>query len=202
MLVTICIPSIIERIEKFSILIKKIQKQLDENKLNNKVQIISHVDNRSIPLTYKRNLMQKAVKGKYFIHLDDDDDIADDYCLTVCNTIEYLDKEVDVITYDQKALVGIDIFYVKCDLNQDMNLKYIGIHPGDCKRVYLRYPWQWCLWNSKKFKHIYRTDADTNAREDQNWLKRIKLEYPKTQYNIPKVLHTYNFQDASMSTCQ
>ena len=107
-----------------------------------------------------------------------------------------------MITYDQRAFVGTDIFYVKCDLNQDLNLKYIGIKPSDSKRIYLRYPWQYCLWSSKRFKHIYRTDADTNAREDHNWLKRIKLEYPKTQYNIPKVLHINNFLDASLSTCK
>jgi hypothetical protein len=202
MLLTICIPSIIERIDKFSLLIKKLQKQMNEHKLNNKIQIISHVDNRSVPLTYKRNLMQKGVKGKYFIHLDDDDDISDDYCLTVCNTIEYLKKDVDVITYDQICYVNDDIFYIKCDLNQDMNSKYIGVHPVDAKRIFIRYPWQWCLWNTKRFRHVYRTDADTNAREDVNWLKRIQLEYPKTQYNIAKVLHQYNFQDPSLSACQ
>ena len=134
------------------------------------------------------------------MHLDDDDDIADDYCSSVCEAIENLVEDVDVITYDQIAYVNTDVFLVKCDLNQTLDLRYIGSQ--DSKKVFIRYPWQWCLWNSKRFRHVYRTDSDTNAREDQNFLKRIQLEYPKSQINISKVLHQYNFQDASMSTCQ
>ncbi len=202
MLVSILIPTLIERIDTFTILIKKIQKQIDDHNLNNKVQIISHCDNRTVSLSHKRNSMQKNVKSKYFVHIDDDDDISDDYCVTVCNAIENLTSDVDVITYDQIAYVNTDVFYVKCDLNQSFNLKYIGVHPDNGRKIYIRYPWQWCLWCSKRFKHVYRTDSDTNAREDQNWLKRVQLDYPKTQYNIPKVLHQYNFQNPSMSTCQ
>ena len=200
MLVSILIPTLIERLDKFTYLIKKIQKQIDDNNLNNKVQIISHMDNRTIPLSYKRNLMQKNTKGKYFMHLDDDDDVSDDYCVSVCEAIENLQTDVDVITYDQISYVNTDVFYVKCDLHQDFNLRYIGYE--NSRKVHLRYPWQWCLWNSKRFRHVYRTDSDTNAREDQNWLKRIQLEYPKSQFNIPKILHQYNYQDAAMSTCQ
>jgi len=54
----------------------------------------------------------------------------------------------------------------------------------------------------EKYKTIYRTDVDTNAREDQNWLKKLKLEYPKHMSYIDRVLHVYNFDDPSNTTCQ
>ena len=201
MLLTICIPSLVERLTKVAYLIKKIEKQIDVYGYKDEVQILCHIDNRSVPLSYKRNSMQKNSKGKYFMHLDDDDDIADDFIKEVCDRIKNLKMEVDVITYDQKCLVGKDVFYMKCDLNHDFRQRYIGINPNDNNKIFVRFPWQWCCWN-KKFKYVYRSDVDTNAREDQNWLKRVILEYPKTQHNIPKVLHQYNFQDPSNSTCQ
>lgn len=198
-LVSICIPSIIERIDKFSKLIKGLYKQIETNNLNDYIEIVSMIDNRTQPLSYKRNMLQNKSKGKYFIHLDDDDDLADDYVITVYNHIKGIKNDVDVITYYQLALVNDKKFKVMSDLNSSMELTYVGNDREGS--VFKRYAWQWCLWH-KRFKTVYRSDIDTNAREDQNWLKRVKLEYPKTQSNIPKVLHTYNFQDPTESSCQ
>lgn len=197
---SICIPTLVERLDKVSKLITKIQKQIDDNGLKEYIQIISHLDNRSVPLFEKRNNLQKSCIGKYFIHMDDDDDLSDDYVITMYNTIKNLENDVDVITYNQISYVENDIFYVFNDLNCNFNLKYIG--NKDNKKVFVRFPWQWCAWNTKRFAHIYRSNIDTIVGEDTNWLKRIMLEYPKTQLNIPKVLHQYNFQDPSLSTCQ
>jgi hypothetical protein len=196
---SICIPTLVERLDKVSMLINKIQKQIDQYNLKKYIQIISHLDNRSVPLYKKRNNLQKCCSGKYFIHMDDDDDLSEDYIITMYNTIKNLDNEVDIITYNQIAHVENDTFYVVNDLNCDFNLKYIG--NKDNKKVFVRFPWQWCAWNTKRFAHIYRSDIDTITGEDTNWLRRIMLEYPTTQFNIPKVLHQYNFQDPSLSAC-
>ncbi len=68
---------------------------------------------------------------------------------------------------------------------------------------FTRVPWQYHLWHREKYANIWRTDSDTNAREDQNWLKKIYLEYPKSQHHIKKILHTYNFgSDGVETTCQ
>ena len=80
---------------------------------------------------------------------------------------------------------------VKTDPKSDMKLNYVGME-GDIP-VYERIPWQYHLWNKARFSHIYRTDVDTNAREDQNWLKKIYLEYPNSFYNIDKILHYYYY---------
>ena len=66
-LISICIPSITERITTTAILINKIQKQIDDNNLNKEIQLVCHMDNRSVPLIYKRNILQSKSKGKYFI---------------------------------------------------------------------------------------------------------------------------------------
>jgi len=200
-LLSICIPSITERIHTTAILIGKIQKQIDDNKLNKYIQLVCHMDNRSVPLIYKRNTLQSKSRGKYFVHLDDDDDVSDDYVKDIYNTIMDLKTDVDVITYNQLALVENDKFYVMCDIKSSMNLDYLGVNPNDSLRVFKRFPWQWCAWH-QRFNSVYRSDIDTNAKEDVNWLNRVKLEYPKTQKNIPKTLHIYNFQDPTKSSCQ
>ena len=200
-LISICIPSITERITTTAILINKIQKQIDDNNLNKEIQLVCHMDNRSVPLIYKRNILQSKSKGKYFMHLDDDDDVSDDYIIKTYNTIKNLETDVDVVTYDQLALVSKNKFKVICDLNSSMDLEYVGIDSKNKLPVYKRYPWQWCCWHNR-FKNVYRSDIDTLGCEDPNFLRRIKLEYPKTQKNIPHILHIYNFQDPTKSSTQ
>ena len=80
---SICIPTLVERLNKVTKLIEKIQKQMDDNNLKEYIQIISHLDNRSVPLYKKRNDLQNSCTGKYFIHMDDDDDISGDYIITM-----------------------------------------------------------------------------------------------------------------------
>ena len=193
-LLSILIPSLTERIDNFSVLIKKINKQIEDNNLKNKVQIISHIDNRSVPLMHKRNKMMKRALGKYLVHLDDDDDISPDYIKEVCNCILKMKDSVDVITYNQKAIVGKDkIIYVKSNLNYGLKLK--PVHDN----WYIRYPWQWCAWRTSLVRNIFRNDSDQGPKfEDINWLKRVMLSYPKKQQNIDKILHIFNgYRDSS-----
>ena len=112
-------------------------------------------------------------------------------------------NEPDVIGFNQLAKVRGGRFIVKPNINCNFNLSPIpkskSNHTG--YQEFERYPWQYNLWH-EKYKTIYRTDVDTNAREDQNWLKKIKLEYPKHMSYIDRVLHVYNFDDPSNTTCQ
>lgn len=213
-LVSFLIPTLRERSTKFKSLTDKIFLQIEEHNLQDEVEVLSIYDNRSINLSTKRNMMQKMARGMYFIHLDDDDRVADDYCITVVNVIRKLvkysyagtgDQPVpDVITYNQFCEVNGKFMIVKTNPKTDMKLNYVGME-GDIP-VYERIPWQFHLWLRARFQHIYRTDVDTNAREDQNWLKKIYLEYPNSFVNIDKILHYYYFdangtgEDAS--TCQ
>jgi hypothetical protein len=196
-LVSILIPTLFERQDKCGRLLMDLYTQIKDNNLEDLVEVISMNDNRSVKLYEKRNTMQKLARGKYFLHHDDDDILVSDFCKTVVDFIQKMDEEVDVINIEQKAFVGTDSFVVKSDLDQGLNLR--PVEP----KIYKRYPWQWSLWNRKRFQHVMRSDIDTNAREDQNWLKRVSLEYPKTQAFIEgKILHEYHFEDPSQSTCQ
>lgn len=199
MLISILIPTISERGEQFQKLQDGLYTQIKANKLEKKVEIISISDNRTIPLSQKRNMLQKLARGKYFTHLDDDDNLADDYCSVIINHIESLKELPDIISYNQLAKVNGQRFIVNSDIEAPLYLIPIGGTTNYAE--FKRYPWQWCLW-SEKFKKVYRSDSDTNAREDQNWLKKIQLEYPKTISNLDFMGHVYNFDDPSLSSCQ
>jgi len=201
-LVSILIPTLLERKETFAELLNKIEKQIKENQLEDLVEVLSICDNRNIKLSEKRNRMQQMAQGQYFFHLDDDDTISEDYLKTVIDEIKKLDEEQDVITYDQFCKVNGDEFIVSASFQAGAGLKPVGINDDGIK-CFTRVPWQYHLWNTKKYSKIWRTDADTNAREDQNWLQRVYLEYPKKQHHIDKILHTYLFgTDGVASTCQ
>jgi len=207
MLVSILIPTLVERKGKFLELLHGLERQINKDNLKEKVEIISICDNRTIKLSDKRNMLQKLSNGKYFTHLDDDDELTHNYCKTVVDFIEKMNEEVDVITYDQKALVGDTEFIVKSSLDYPMNLIPCGNQLDPDGKInkqieaYIRYPWQWELGN-KKFKKVYRSDSNGNAQEDLNWSKKIQLEYPKTSANINFIGHVYHFEDPSLSTCQ
>ena len=210
MLVSILIPTLHERRETYSKLVTGLQKQIDDNNLGEKVEILSICDGRNIPLTMKRNMLQKMSNGKYFTHLDDDDELAEDYCRIIVDHIEALDKSrhYDVIGYNQLAKVQGGRFIVKPHMEADLSLHPVGNQYNADMTVkkgvlpeFFRYPWQYCLWH-QCYKTVHRTDSDTNAREDRNWIKKLLLEYPKTMSYCDFIGHTYNFDDPSLSTCQ
>ena len=203
-LVSILIPTLIERREIFNIMIDKLYRQIDAGNYQKKIEILSICDDRSVKLCDKRNTLQKLSRGKYFLHLDDDDELDDMFCQSVVEHIEkdlsvLYEEEPDCIGFNQLARVSGNRFIVIPHIKSDFNL-----NPAPKKNgypAYYRFPWQYCLWH-EKYKKIYRTDVDTNAREDQNWLKKVLLEYPRHMSYIDRVLHYYNFDDPSKTTCQ
>jgi len=210
MLISILIPTLLERQDIFNKMVSGLYEQIKKNKLEDKVEIISICDNRTVKLSDKRNTLQKLANGKYFTHLDDDDELSDDYCKVMVEYIEndvkeQNDVEPDIIGYDQICYVGEDIFIVKPSLNYDFRLQEApyGMPSRKKYKEYMRYPWQFLLWRTDRFGKVYRTDSDTNAREDQNWLKKVTLEYPLSMsYKRDYIGHKYNFQDPNNTTCQ
>ena len=209
MLVSILIPTLLERSSIFQPKLESLYKQIKDNNLEKKVEIIVMCDNRTMKLSEKRNTMQKLARGLYFTHLDDDDNFTDDYCKKVVEHIEdmktFRNDYPDIIGYDQKCFVEDKVFVLKPSLNHGFRMEEApsGVkNPYDCP-VYFRTPWQWMLWNRERFQHVWRTDSDTNAREDQNWLKRVHLDYPMSMSVIENWIgHEYHFEDPSKSTTQ
>lgn len=206
-LLSILIPTLIERREVFNQLIDNIHKQIEENNYKEKVEVLSICDDRNLKLSVKRNMLQKMSSGRYFMHLDDDDSLESDFCKSVITHIEDLPifqkSQPDIIGFNQLAKVNGNRFIVKPNIRNGLFLSPVPQSKTNNTgyQEFERFPWQYNLWH-EKYKKIYRTESDTNAREDQNWLKKIMLEYPKQMSYINKILHIYNFDNPELSTCQ
>jgi len=196
---SILIPSLTERIDVVSKLIKHIQTQIDDCKANEKVQIIVSMDNRSVPLKDKRNKAQKRARGKYLCHIDDDDWVSDNFIKVL---LEHIPKanDADVICYNQLAKLdkGKQII-VKPSLNAPLDLQPRGNHVNADGTVndqipeYIRVPWQWSCWRTELVRDVCRSDSNSGIKcEDINWLQRVFLENPSSQYIIDETLHIFN----------
>jgi len=215
-LISILIPTLIERRNEFNIMIHDLYRQIEKHHLKDDVEIISICDDRSISLCEKRNTMQKLSSGKYFVHLDDDDEFSHDYCKRIINHIKSLDQDnlQDIIGYNQLAKVSGGRFIVKPHMSAPLSLQPIGNQfekNGKIKKdvipEFYRYPWQYCLFH-ERFKEVYRTESDSPSPdkphmfEDLNWLKKVQLEHPKDMSYLDFIGHTYNFDDPSKTTSQ
>lgn len=189
---TIGIPSIPSRMRMgLEPLFAKLQSQIGERK---DVEVISLMDNKLMSIGRKKQLLLQIARGKYTCIIDDDDDISSNFVYEICEAIQNNDG-VDVICYDQEAIIEGVSYLVTTDINHPKNppFEQLPQHPKNSLGEYVpckRPPWQWCSWNTEfcnKFKF-----GDSNWGEDSFFVENA-LKEVKTQYKINKILHIYKW---------
>ena len=190
-LLTILIPSIIERNENLKRLLRRL------NEKDQDVQICCYIDNKKQSIGEKRNILLSMIQSEYFTFLDDDDDIEDDYFAYVLETIKNVNG-VDVITFKQgcfKEGQDTPCFVVDADMTNGCN-EPIPLE-GPWKKEYKRLCWHWCVFRTEVFGKI--KFENSSYYEDIVWLRQV---YPliKTQYKINNVLHRYKFLGSDSQT--
>lgn len=181
---SICIPTIIGREEKFNKLYDFISRQISNNNLDSKIEIIFIKDDKQMSIGNKRQEMYSFCKAKYAVQIDDDDWVSDDYVLKVVNAC---DENYDCIGYKESVTIdGVDkgdsLFSIGFpDWIEKYNVK-------GCVRV--RTPF---------FKTPIKTELclkigvkDMRWGEDHDFAKRI-LPHLKTQTFIDEVMYKYGF---------
>jgi len=179
-LLTVCIPVITSRLSVAFALLKK----LDAQAVNNPVEVLSIVDNKTVPLHEKRNLMITMAAGRYIANLDDDDDVSDDY---VHHILAAATAEADVISFNQISQLGPDAqpFHVITGMQFDNTDA-----SGD---TLFRKPWHWCAWRSELAKRAKFVEA---WNEDGLWLGQLWPQVKK-EHHIDEVLHYYRYNRAT-----
>jgi len=186
MLLSILIPSVFDR--NASPLCQKLLAQIGDQP----VELLVFTDNRKRPLGPKRNVLLDAAAGRYITHLDDDDDVSDDYITAILNVICHADPEV--IVFNQQALLlgygfGENPYIVRTGIeyeNEDSRME------GDKRLDIHRKPWHWCVWRQDIAKSA-RFPENTMG-EDWHWLKQI-IPKVRTQHRIDRVLHYYRYDN-------
>lgn len=193
---SILIPTLYSRIEKFNAMVHKIMKQVEDNELTSHIEIISHFDNKSVGLSKKRTDMLRNANGDFVTFLDDDDDISDDYIKLIYDSI-VKNPDTHVITFNQHCNCDGRVFFVQCDIGHDLTLNRTA-----SQQVYTRYPWIWCVWKRELVCQTPFSDPDPNKKnyaEDSHWITNIKDKI-KNETKISALLHFYRYSSAGTET--
>ena len=179
MQLSILIPSIPSRWERAQKLYTKISKMCE----GKDIEILLFLDNKKRTVGGKRDALVQMSRGKYFMFVDDDDDLV-----SVDEIYQATFQDVDVITFKQLCLnKDKSTFVVTFGIGNQNELIRGSVHGTylDCKRP----PYHVCAWN-QTFKK-YRC-PEISYGEDWEWVQQCIPE-AKTEIFIDKILHSYNY---------
>lgn len=186
MLLSIVIPSIPSRINKFFIpLYDKINSQV--SKYDN-IEILAFFDNKKRSIGYKRDALVQLAKGDYIVMVDDDDDISDTFVDEIMSIID--GSDIDLVTFNTGASInGGNLFTVRYDLTfENEEAHQVNDQWVDIKRKpFHNMVWKTSIAKSERF-------PDASYGEDYHWAKRL---HPKVRSsrNIDKILMFYRYND-------
>jgi hypothetical protein len=174
---SILIPSIPSRFERAKSLYEKIDFLVGDKD----IEILMLTDNKKRTIGEKREALKNASNGKYFMFVDDDDDL-----LEIEDVYNATFEDVDVITFKQLCLnADKTTFTVTFGLGNEIEHTSHNGRYLDCKRP----PFHICAWNQRFKDYEYPC---VNYAEDWGWLQKV-LPLAKTEKHIPKIVHSYNF---------
>lgn len=201
-LLTICIPRIHSRDKLFRPLYKKLVSQIVKHNLSREVQILEELDNGYAPIGWKRNKLNIESRGDYVMHLDDDDDVSDNYVYEVVKTIRD-NYGVDVVTFDT-----IVTFDGTNPLKWITNRQYKKNDPPvevDGQRIQYRMPSHlnairrecalqnaFYVFNKKDAKN--RRDRQDNGSDVHYSLDMVRDNVLQSDVHIDKVLYYYLYK--------
>jgi len=155
------------------------------------VELICLLDNKSIMLGEKRNMIVNMAIGEYITFVDDDDRLSDNYIQTLVNTIDN-NKDVDCITF----IVDVSInkgMYIPCYYSKDY------LKDFNEPNKYSRIPNHICCVKTNIAKE---TPYQNILRgEDAAYAKDL-LPKLNTEVMIDEVLYYYDFNIETTETQQ
>jgi hypothetical protein len=184
---SILIPSLPSRLDKLTRLVKKFETLINND---SRYELLVIIDNKQRTIGSKRNELLSLAKGRYFVFIDDDDDVHPDYIYVLTSIFQDMkNDEIDLITYNQDScLNGVDHFIIDSSIQNKSN--DLISNEGPWQPVYKRLPWIWSVFKKELAKGC--KFPDKNYNEDVEFLAQI-LPKVKMQLKTDSVLHFYNF---------
>lgn len=186
---SILIPSVPRRLPKLTALVLSLEKQSDP-----RMEVLIFMDNFRRPLGSKRNALMAQARGKYLLHLDDDDALADDFARTILPVLE--NETSDLVHYDGKAsLNGSPFFDVTTRIGAENT--HPNHNPDGSFTNIVRTPWTWCCWRTDFARQFSFPDHHDGA-EDAFFLRQA-LPKVMTSRKIDRALFFYRYD--RMDSC-
>ena len=179
---SILIPTLPARIDSYCNLIKKLNSQINNNNLQDKIQILSICDTQDMTVGKKRNLLLEISSSKYICFVDDDDMISDSYIQSIMIGI---DTDSDVVTFCGNYYHNNN-FYKPFILSKKYNTNY------DDENAFYRLPNHVCP--IKRNIAINCLFSDIYFGEDTEYGHKI-LPLINTEYHIDTILYHYYYND-------
>ena len=114
-LLTIMLPTTIDRREQFAKLLEEIKRQIVANKYEDIVEVVINEDNKEISIGKKRQELLEASSGKWVVGIDSDDWIAEDYLHDIVMALKN-NPQIDHVG-----------FLEDCDINGEKSLSIFSI---------------------------------------------------------------------------
>ena len=187
--ISILIPTIPERWQKFETLTKEIKRQIKETFNVHPTLGTCEINSLSTPkftdgglsIGEKRQKLIEAARGKYLCFLDDDESVSPNYVETLLRLV-YAD-DPDVVTF--RSIAKMDNFWTVVD----MSLQYKRNQQATPNDIVRRPPWHICPVRSEFAKQ--EVFNKSNYGEDWDWFKRV-LKKCKKEIKSKAVIHQYN----------
>ena len=114
-LLTIMLPTTIDRREQFAKLLEEIKRQIVANKYEDIVEVVINEDNKEISIGKKRQELLEASSGKWVVGIDSDDWISEDYLHDIVMALKN-NTQIDHVG-----------FLEDCDINGEKSLSIFSI---------------------------------------------------------------------------
>lgn len=181
---SILICTLDERQTQFSQLYDHLSKQIKDNKLNDRVEVLVFKDNRENTVGFKRNTLLRQSKGMYVNYIDDDDEIHDQY---VAMIHEKLTSKPDCV-----SLLGVITFNGQSPAHFIHSIKYD--HYFQIPGVYFRPPNH--INTMKRSVASQFLFPNISYGEDTDWAMRIaRSGLLKKEETIDIPYYFYKYMD-------
>ena len=181
---SILIPTIKRRQEQFTQLYLELLRQIQKNKLEQKVEVIFDLDDQTMTVGEKRNRLLQASRGTYISYIDDDDEVAPDF---VSQIYQKLMTSPDCVN-----LVGILRTPGQPEQRFEHSLKYSTGYTDPqtnqiCSPIYHLNPIKRAIAMQFQFPH-------QNFNEDTSWAAALhQAGLLKQEAVITQPLYFYNY---------
>lgn len=186
MILSILIPSLVERADKLNALLSILNNQIDNLNIRD-IEIITLVDNREKTTGQKRNELIEMAKGKYICFFDDDDTPLPNY---IKSLYEAALQNPDVIPiYGYMTTNGQS----RVNWEMGLTLPYTSDYRNG-SLVYLRYPNH--IAGMKRELILPYKFMNITIGEDYEWATRLHNDKVfKTEIKITEPIYHYNYKE-------
>ncbi len=182
---SILIPTLPARIEMLSMLMQRLNKQIIDFGLIDRVQILTLCDTKEYSVGKKRNMLLEMSCGKYVCFIDDDDQISDKYLFEIMRATQ---SNPDVITFCGEYIEHQTQFFSISKVHRQ--------NYSDSNGIY-RLPNHLCP--VKREIALQSMFTDKNFGEDSDYAERINTLI-QSEFHIKEKLYYYLYNSVNSQT--